>query len=134
MRELVDEAGRAGIPLAVASNAPLWWIEHRLDGVGLRASFELLIGIDIASAAKPDPAPFRMACQALGVDPGRSVAIEDSAVGVRSAVAAGCVTVACPGPLTLGHDVSAAHWVVASHREITFPALARVMGATPGIT
>ncbi len=124
VRELIAAATEAGLPLAVASNAPTWWIERRLDALDLRVSFSHLIGVDIAAAAKPDPAPFRQACLALGVSPAQSVAIEDSSVGVRSAVAAGLFTVACPGPLTLGHDLSSAHWIVDSHHEITLETLA----------
>jgi beta-phosphoglucomutase-like phosphatase (HAD superfamily) len=38
---------------------------------------------------KPDPAPFRTACQALHIQPATAVAIEDSVAGVTAAVAAG---------------------------------------------
>ena len=129
VRELIAAATAAALPLAIASNAPTWWIERRLESLDLLGSFSHLIGVDIAAAPKPDPAPFRQACQALGVSPAQAVAIEDSSVGVRSAVAAGLFTVGCPGPLTLGHDLSVAHWLVDSHHEITLSALgARLWG------
>ena len=41
-----------------------------------------------------------------------------------SAVAAGLYTVACPGPLTVGHDVGAADLVVTSLEEVTLASLA----------
>lgn len=124
VRELVLAAADADVPLAVASNAPVWWIETRLDSLGLRGFFRHLVGVDVASKPKPDPAPFIEACDLLDVDPRASVAIEDSSVGVRAAVASGCLTVACPGPLTVGHDLSAAHLVVESHHDITLARLA----------
>ena len=135
IRELITAATAVGVPLAVASNAPTWWIERRLDALDLRSCFLHLIGVDIAAAAKPDPAPFRQACQGLGVNPAQSVAIEDSSVGVRSAVAAGLFTVACPGPLTLTHDLSSAHWIVDSHHEITLETLADlILAVRPDLT
>ena len=123
--ELIEAARSAGIPLGVASNSPLWWVEQRLEVAGLRPYMSVLIALDTSSAPKPHPAPFLEACAALGASPAKSVAIEDSAPGVQSAIAAGMYTVACPGPLTQNHDLSAAHWLIASHREIDLPTLGR---------
>ena len=120
---LIEEAARAGVPMAVASNSPRWWVRARVDAVGLAPHFTSIVSIDDSSAPKPDPAPFREACAALGVDPARSVAFEDSVTGVRSARAAGLYVVACAGPLTLGHDLSGAHRVIDSHADITLAEL-----------
>jgi HAD superfamily hydrolase (TIGR01509 family) len=43
--------------------------------------------------SKPDPAIYRHACTALGIKPSEGLAVEDSAAGVRAAVAAGCPTI-----------------------------------------
>lgn len=43
--------------------------------------------------SKPDPAVYRHACAALGIEPGQGLAVEDAVAGVRSAVGAGCPTV-----------------------------------------
>jgi HAD superfamily hydrolase (TIGR01509 family) len=67
-----------------------------LDSAGLLHHFETVIGGDEVTANKPDPAPYREAARRLGVDPGRTVAFEDSDHGVASAVGAGCVTVQIP--------------------------------------
>jgi fructuronate reductase/mannitol 2-dehydrogenase len=42
--------------------------------------------------SKPDPAVYLHACERLGLQPGETVAVEDSVPGARSAVAAGCIT------------------------------------------
>jgi len=68
--------------------------------------------VDTVGAPKPAPAPYLEACAALGADPARSVAFEDSSTGVASAVAAGLFTVACPHGLTGTHDLSEADLVV----------------------
>jgi beta-phosphoglucomutase-like phosphatase (HAD superfamily) len=43
--------------------------------------------------SKPDPAVYRLAVDALGIDAGEAVAVEDSVPGVASAVAAGVPTI-----------------------------------------
>ena len=116
---LIEEAAAAGVPLAIASNSPLYWIESRLAAADVAHHFSALVAIDTASRPKPDPAPYLEACAALGADPVDSIAFEDSIVGVRSARAAGLYTIACAGPLTTGHDLSAANRVITSHTEIS---------------
>ena len=43
--------------------------------------------------SKPDPAVYLHACEQLGIPPEAGLAVEDSVVGARSAVAAGCPTI-----------------------------------------
>ncbi|MCU1346028.1 MAG: hypothetical protein JWL70_2294, partial [Acidimicrobiia bacterium] len=64
------------------------------------------------------------ACELLEADPAASVAIEDSQVGVASAVAAGLFTVAVPHALTASHDLSAADLVLATLEGTTLDDLA----------
>lgn len=123
---LLDEAATLGVSMAVASNSPEWWVRARLEALGLDHHFAALMTIDRSSHPKPHPAPFVEACAAIGSDPARSVAFEDSSTGVASARAAGLFTIACPGPLTANHDLSAAHRVIASHAEIRLAELTLV--------
>jgi HAD superfamily hydrolase (TIGR01509 family) len=129
---LVAEAIALGIPMAVASNSPRWWVRERVDAVGLTHALGVIVSLDDSSAPKPHPAPYLEACAALGAEPRRSVAFEDSTTGVRSAVSAGLYTVACAGPLTIGHDLSEADLVIGAHTEVTISALALAVGARNG--
>ncbi len=124
---LIEEAFAAGVPMAVASNSPRWWVQARVDATGLAHALQTIVSLDDSTAPKPDPAPFREACAALGVEPTSSIAFEDSSTGVRSARAAGLYTVACAGPLSQGHDLSAADRVITSHTEITLAELGRAL-------
>jgi beta-phosphoglucomutase-like phosphatase (HAD superfamily) len=45
---------------------------------------------------KPNPDPYLLAAQRIGVDPGYCLALEDSHPGVRAAHAAGMMTVMVP--------------------------------------
>lgn len=129
---LIEEAAATGVPMAIASNAPRWWVDARVAALGLSDSLPVLVTLDESSAPKPDPAPFAEACAALGADPRASVAFEDSVTGVRSALAAGLYTVACAGPLSLGHDLSEADRVITSHTEVSLADLGRAVSQRSG--
>ncbi|MCU1394734.1 MAG: HAD-superfamily hydrolase, subfamily variant 3 [Ilumatobacteraceae bacterium] len=125
--QLVDDALAAGVPMAIASNSPRWWVLARIEAAGLVEAFATVVSVDESSVPKPHPAPYLEACAALGANPKWSVAFEDSAIGVRSAMAAGLYTVACAGPLTRGHDLSAASRVITAHTDVTLAELGRAL-------
>jgi HAD superfamily hydrolase (TIGR01509 family) len=129
---LIADASSAGIPLAVASNSDSEWVEHVLEQLGLLSKFVGITTIDHVTRGKPHPEPFLAACARVRARPDRAVAFEDSATGVASAVAAGLYTVACPGPLTAGHDISAADLVVASLEEVSLAGLDAALAGRDG--
>jgi HAD superfamily hydrolase (TIGR01509 family) len=53
-------------------------------------TFEVVVTGDSVAHGKPHPEPYLQAAALLGVEPWRTVAIEDSQTGVASAEAAGC--------------------------------------------
>jgi HAD superfamily hydrolase (TIGR01509 family) len=117
--ELLTAARAAEIPMGIASNSPLHWVETRLAQLGLADYFDVISAIDVVSHPKPDPAPYREACEFLGARPDHSIAFEDSTTGTASAVSAGLFTIVCPGPLTVRHDLGLAHMNVSSHEELS---------------
>jgi HAD superfamily hydrolase (TIGR01509 family) len=95
--ELVDALRAAGVPLAVASNSRRDFVERVLGGAGLlNGRFAAVVTADDVAEPKPAPDLYLAACAAVGAAPERSAALEDSAVGVASAVAAGLYVVAVP--------------------------------------
>jgi beta-phosphoglucomutase-like phosphatase (HAD superfamily) len=82
---------------------------------------------DQVDRRKPAPDVYREALRRLGVDPRRSIAIEDSAPGLASARAAGLKTVVIPHWLTAGHDLGAADLRVAHAGELTLDILERLI-------
>lgn len=117
--ELFDEAGDAGVRLAMASSSPRTWVEGHLHDRALLDRFEHIVCGDDVERTKPDPALYRLATRLLGVEAERTVAVEDSVNGCLAAVAAGLRVVAVPGPLTRGMDFSVATRVVGSLAEIS---------------
>jgi HAD superfamily hydrolase (TIGR01509 family) len=85
-------------PLAVASSANRQVIDTVLDLSGLRDMFQITVSSEEVPRGKPWPDVYLEAARRLGCPPESCVAVEDSANGVRSAVAAGLRTVAVPNP------------------------------------
>jgi HAD superfamily hydrolase (TIGR01509 family) len=90
------ESLRGRWPLAIASNAPRRHLLTGLERVGVKEAFEVLIAVDDVGVPKPAPDLYLRACELLGVDPARSVAIEDSPPGVAAARAAGMLVLGVP--------------------------------------
>ena len=61
---------------------------------------------------KPHPDVYQDACAALGLDPGRAAALEDSRSGVIAAKAAGMTAIAYRNPSSGAQDLSAADRIV----------------------
>ncbi|MEJ5915875.1 HAD-IA family hydrolase [Pseudokineococcus sp. 1T1Z-3] len=80
-------AGRAAI--ATSCTRPL--ALARLRAAQVQAP-EVLVTVDDVVRGKPDPAPFLLAAERLGVDPARCLVVEDAPAGVAAARAAGCAT------------------------------------------
>lgn len=80
---------RHDLDLALVTNAPRVNARFMLEALGLSETFPTVVLGDEAPAGKPDPAPYRMALEAMGVAPASGIAFEDSVSGVRSASGAG---------------------------------------------
>jgi len=127
IRELLAALDQAGVPTAIASTAPARWVLPAAERIGLRARFTAIVTGDAVSRRKPAPDVYLEAARRLGVDPSRTVAIEDSAPGVAAARAAGMTVVAIPHWLTETHDLTAAHLLVRHAGELTLERLERLL-------
>jgi HAD superfamily hydrolase (TIGR01509 family) len=123
VRELLVQLRDARIRAAIASSAPARWVVGAVARLGIRPLFEAVVTGDEVAQRKPAPDVYLEAARRLGVDPARSVAIEDSAPGIAAACAAGMKVIAIPHWLTEGHDLSAAHLTVAHAGELTMERL-----------
>lgn len=94
-RETLAAVAAAGIPQALVtmSWAPL--VAPLLAGLP-EGTFTSIVTGDMVTAGKPHPEPYLTAAAALGAEPGRCVAVEDSQTGLRSALAAGAVAIGVP--------------------------------------
>ncbi|MFG2711348.1 HAD family hydrolase [Streptomyces goshikiensis] len=101
--ELV-RACAAAVPVAVASNSPRELLDTALASAGLAAHLPVSFAADEVAAPKPAPDLYLAACEALGADPARSVAFEDSATGIAAARAAGLYVITVPSLSTPSPD------------------------------
>jgi HAD superfamily hydrolase (TIGR01509 family) len=114
---LLTEARAAGLKLAIASTTSPQNVESLLTssfGIDAVSWFTVIATGDIVAQKKPAPDIYNYALERLGVEPRRAIAFEDSALGVRSAKAAGLFTVATPSLWTIGQDFRAADVVLTS--------------------
>ena len=92
VRPVVERLLELGIPYAVASGADCAKMRLTLGASGLLPFFaDRMFGADMVPRAKPAPDVYLLATKTLGVDPSRTIVIEDTPTGTRAGVAAGAV-------------------------------------------
>lgn len=111
---LMAEAREAGLRQAIATTTSRVNVATLLERLSpeVRDAFACVITGEDVRRKKPDPEVYVLALEGLGLPPERCLALEDSANGVRAAVAAGLRVVAAPGEYARGEDFSAAAAVV----------------------
>ena len=77
-----------GLPWGIVTNKPGFLTTPLLASLGLDARTGVVVCGDTLPVRKPDPAPVRHACAALGADPSRAVLVGDDRRDVESARAA----------------------------------------------
>ena len=85
--------------------------------------FDAVVAGDQVKHRKPAPDVYLAAALELGVDPRRSIAIEDSGPGIAAARAAGMKAVAIPHWLTARHDLSGADLTVTDAGQLSLDRL-----------
>jgi HAD superfamily hydrolase (TIGR01509 family) len=122
---LLERLTDAAIPLAVASNSERAFLERTLGGAGLLdgGPFAAIVSANDIEHPKPAPDIYLEACARLGAAPGDAAALEDSAIGVASAAAAGMFVIGVP--YFAGTQIAGASMLADSLAE---PSVARALG------
>ncbi|HEX7872724.1 MAG TPA: HAD family phosphatase [Sphingobium sp.] len=94
--ELLDALADWGLPHAIATSSSHDTVQEHLADHDLAHRFPVVIAHGDYNHGKPAPDPFLTAAARLGVAPQDCVALEDSHNGVRSAAAAGTMTIMVP--------------------------------------
>jgi HAD superfamily hydrolase (TIGR01509 family) len=105
--ELLDYLDEHDIPRAVATSSPHHDVDRNLGQHGLKERFDKVVARGDYQRGKPEPDPFLRAAEALGVEPGHCLALEDSHNGIRAAHAAGMMTVMVPDLLEATDEIRA---------------------------
>jgi HAD superfamily hydrolase (TIGR01509 family) len=91
--------------VTTTSRANVAALLHSLSPDIQEQDFDIIVDSSNVDEPKPDAAAYSFALQNLGEMPGKCVAIEDNADGVRAALAAGVACVAFLNSNTAGHDI-----------------------------
>ncbi|MCR5652851.1 MAG: HAD family phosphatase [Ruminococcus sp.] len=94
--ELLDYLREKGIKTALCTSTTEPSAKRTLRISGTLKYFDALVCADDVSRGKPHPDPFLKAAEKLGLKPEECLALEDSINGIKSAHAAGMITVMIP--------------------------------------
>jgi HAD superfamily hydrolase (TIGR01509 family) len=116
--ELMDALDDLGAPYALATSSRRPWVDRHFAAHGLADRFAAVVTRQDVENGKPDPEPYLKASALLGSAPMDVLALEDSHAGVRSAHAAGCMTVMVPDLLEPTDEQRAQALVVTSLHDV----------------
>jgi beta-phosphoglucomutase len=92
------------VPVALCSGALREDIDPIIKNLGIAEAFHVIVTAEDTSKSKPDPAPYRLAVQKLGLqDPATAIAIEDTPAGIASAKGAGLKVLAVTNSYASGY-------------------------------
>ena len=92
LKEFLTWIKEQKIKTGVVTNAPSENAKFMLDILGVSNSFDVVVLAEDVRKGKPDPEPYQVCLQQLGLEAKNAIAFEDSPPGIRSAVAAGIET------------------------------------------
>lgn len=81
------------IACAVASSGLREGVEYKLNLLGIKSYFSVIVTAAEVEEHKPHPAPYLYAMKQLGVSPQDCVIFEDSLTGIQAGCAAGCAVI-----------------------------------------
>ncbi|MBU2869335.1 HAD family phosphatase [Colwellia sp. E2M01] len=100
-------------PLGIVTSSASTGVKSNFYSYDFYPAFTLVVTRDDVKKYKPDPAPYLLACERLGVKPERVIVFEDSNAGATAALAAGCYTIGIPDLVAFNDETSKR-----LHREI----------------
>jgi HAD superfamily hydrolase (TIGR01509 family) len=115
VRRLIQEARESGVRLAIATTSSLENVLPLLDLAleeGSASWFEVIAAGDMVPAKKPAPDIYQYVLREMDLEASDCLVIEDSIMGVRSALATGLKTVVTCNDYTRGQDFRSATLVL----------------------
>lgn len=97
--DFLRDLHRQGLRIALCSSSPERHIRDALRQIGVLEQVELIVSADPLPRRKPDPMPYEVTAERLGLPHETLIVFEDAIAGVRSAKGAGLFTAGI-GPAT----------------------------------
>ena len=117
---LIQQAKQAGLVTAIATTTSRANIDSLVQTIWQKPAediFPVIACGDEVAHKKPAPDVFELALECLELEPGACLAFEDSAHGLKSALAAGLKTFVTPSAYSISRDFTGAAQVLESLRE-----------------
>jgi HAD superfamily hydrolase (TIGR01509 family) len=127
--ELIQEAKKRGLSLAVASSSEHEWVDDHLTRLGLIESFDAILCADDVHATKPAPDLYLQALQTLGLHAQAALALEDSEHGVNAARSAGLFCIAVPNAITSAASFDLADVVLTTLKGVRLDDILQMVAA-----
>lgn len=106
--ELILDLRKSGVRVAVATTGRRRWVEPLVRHVVGDGIVEVIVTGDDVDRLKPDPAAYLRVLADLGLPRDVVLAVEDSEIGLRAALAAGLATMVVTNDYTVGQDFTGA--------------------------
>ena len=108
-RELLKSLRERGVRTALVTMSVRSMAEQIVAAIPFDG-FDVIVSGDEVGEPKPHPEPYLRAAELLGIEPSQAVAIEDSLVGLSSAVASGATTIGVPHIVPLPQSAEHTLW------------------------
>jgi HAD superfamily hydrolase (TIGR01509 family) len=121
---LLEELKAAGVPLGVASNAPMVNIDFALDNGAIRSYFSAVVSASEVSVPKPAPDVYLKALAKLNANPAQAIIIEDSLTGIKAGKATGASVIGITTTYSRDElEAASADWVIDHFDELKIDTL-----------
>ena len=94
---LLQRLDQLSVPWAIVTSGSVP-VAHARHAAGELATPEIFITAELVAKGKPNPDPYLLGAQQLGLKPEECVVVEDAPAGVLSGLAAGCKVIAVNAP------------------------------------
>lgn len=102
---LIEAIEKKGLRKVVASGSAIETIEKYLRQSNLTQHFDCIYSSDDVKRGKPFPDVFLRVCDQEGIDPARTLVLEDSFAGVEAAVAGGMEVIGIPDLIPFTEEI-----------------------------
>jgi len=133
-RRVLTQLRRMRISTALATSTPRVDAVDRLRLAGIVDLFDVIVTRTDVTHGKPHPETFLTAAQKHNARPGHCLAIEDSYLGVRAAVAAGMTTVMIPDLLPATDEMRSVCAAILPSLDDLYPLLTHAQPREPMVS
>ncbi len=114
----LESAKSLDLRIGLASSSPYSWVNSHLERLKVKTFFDCIKSFEDVHKTKPDPQLFILALQCLELRGQETIALEDSANGVKAAHSADLITIAVPNKVTRKLNFKDADLILDSLEEI----------------